>query len=202
MPTVPVVPETTGAVPFAVTPSAVTEATLIAAYAEWDGSNASGPFLPCVTIYAQDGTRMARAFPSTVIAVGNKSPVSYFASASGAVAPTFSAAGTLVYKLISAGSTNGTSVKASAGVVSGWFLSNQNPATRYVKLYNKAITPTVGTDVPVMTLALPGGASANVGLPSAVAFATGIGLGTTTGYADNDTGAVLAGDIIINLVYQ
>ena len=38
----PIVPASTASVPFAVVPSTVTEPTLIAAYAEWDGTGASG----------------------------------------------------------------------------------------------------------------------------------------------------------------
>jgi hypothetical protein len=39
-------------------------------------------------------------------------------------------------------------VKASAGQVYSLFVSNINAAVRYLKLYNKASAPTVGTDVP------------------------------------------------------
>lgn len=108
-------------------------------------------------------------------------------------------------KLISAATTNATSVKASAGQVCGWSISNVNAAARFVKLYNKASAPTVGTDVPVMTILVPGattGGQAVYQNDFCIAFATGIALATTTGVADADTGAVAASEIVVNLFYK
>lgn len=108
-------------------------------------------------------------------------------------------------KLISAATTNATSVKASAGQVYGWFISNTNASPRYMKLYNKASAPTVGTDVPVMVILIPGntaGAGAVVEFSMGIPFATGIALALTTGVADADTGAVAANEIVINLLFK
>ncbi len=105
-------------------------------------------------------------------------------------------------KTISAASTNATSVKASAGQVGGWYLSNVNAAARFLKLYNKASAPTVGTDTPVMTILIPAGAAANVEFTQGIAFATGIAFALTTGVADSDTGAVAASEIVVNLLYK
>ena len=110
--------------------------------------------------------------------------------------------GSSVTKLISAASTNATSVKASAGQLDGWYLFNANAATRYLKLYNKASAPTVGTDTPVMTIPIPAGAAANVCLDPGIDFTTGIALALTTGIADSDTGAVAANDIVVNLIWK
>jgi hypothetical protein len=105
-------------------------------------------------------------------------------------------------KLISAASTNATSVKGSAGQVFGWFIFNANASTRYVKLYNKATAPTVGTDTPTIVLPIPGGSAANVEFTNGIAFGTGIALALTTGMADSDTGAVAASDLVVNLFYK
>lgn len=112
------------------------------------------------------------------------------------------AGGLTISTLLSAATTNATSVKASAGQVFGWFLSNSNAAARYFKLYNKASAPTVGTDVPVMTIYLPAGAAANVEFSHGIAFATGIAFAITTGATTADTGAVAANEIIVNLLYK
>jgi hypothetical protein len=121
------------------------------------------------------------------------------------VVPTTSG-GLLISRVISAASTNATSAKASAGQVYGWYLSNVNAAVRYLKLYNKASAPTVGTDTPVMTIAIPGGstagAGANVEFTNGIAFGTGIAYALTTGAADSDTAAVAASEIIVNLLYK
>ena len=106
-----------------------------------------------------------------------------------------------VNKLLAAGTTNATSVKGSAGRVYGWHYTNLSNAARFVKLYNKATAPTVGTDVPVAVIAIPAGQVAKMYVAAGVSFASGIGLATTTGYADNDSAAVTAGDIVGALIY-
>lgn len=113
--------------------------------------------------------------------------------------------GSSVSRVISAASTNATSVKASAGQVYGWAAYNLNAAARYLKLYNKASSPTVGTDTPVMTILIPGntaGAGTNIEMPNGIAFGTGIAMAITTGIADADTGAVAANEIVVNLWYK
>lgn len=110
--------------------------------------------------------------------------------------------GLLISRTLSAATTNSTNVKGSVGQVYGWYLFNANAAVRYLKLYNKATAPTVGTDTPVMTIPIPAGAAANVEYANGIAFATGIGLALTTGVTDADTGAVALNEIIINLLYK
>lgn len=113
--------------------------------------------------------------------------------------------GLTISRTLSAASTNATSVKASAGQLYGWYITNINAAVRYVKLYDKASAPTVGTDTPVMTLAIPAaatGAGTNIEYSMGIPFATGIAMATTTGAADADTGAVAANEIIIHLFYK
>jgi len=95
----------------------------------------------------------------------------------------------------------GISIKASAGQVYGWYLYNAASSVRYVKFYNKATAPTVGTDTPVMTVPIPQLSAANVEYNVGIAFATGIGIGATTGVADNDTGAPGANEVIVDIFY-
>jgi hypothetical protein len=109
--------------------------------------------------------------------------------------------GLTIFRLLAAATTNASSVKGSAGQVYGWYLFNTSAATKYVKLYNKATAPTVGTDTPVMTLPLPAGSAANVYFEDGIAFATGIALAITGAVADADTTAVAANDVIVNLFY-
>ena len=102
----------------------------------------------------------------------------------------------------SANTTNATSAKASAGDV--FFISayNSNAAVRYLKLYNKASAPTVGTDTPVMTIALVPSTGFVLDLPSPLHFSTGIAYALTTGSADADSTAVGAADILgLNIGY-
>jgi hypothetical protein len=114
------------------------------------------------------------------------------------------AGGLTMHKAVSAASTNATSLKASAGQIYGIQVFNVNAAARYLKLYNKATAPTVGTDTPVKTIMIPGntaGAGAVIAWPPGIAFGTGIAYALTTGIADSDTGAVAASELVVNIDY-
>lgn len=122
------------------------------------------------------------------------------ASATQAVSGTVSATNTPITPTTtftnSAATTNATSIKASAGTVWSINVSNTNAALRYLKLYNKASAPTVGTDVPVLTIPIPATSTIKVdGGSNGIRFSTGIALATTTGATDADTGAVAANEI-------
>lgn len=108
-------------------------------------------------------------------------------------------------RTLSAASTNLKTIKASAGKVGGWYLSNTNAAARFVKLYNKASNPVLASDTPLMTLMIPGntaGAGANVAFPNGITFSAGIAMAITTGVGDTDTGAVAANEIVANIFYS
>lgn len=103
--------------------------------------------------------------------------------------------------LSAAASTNATVARASPGRAIGASGHNANAAARYLKLYDKATAPTVGTDTPVATIYLPATASFDIDLHGLM-FRTGIAYALTTGGADNDTGALTAGDILgLNLFH-
>lgn len=106
---------------------------------------------------------------------------------------------------ISAASTNATSVKASAGQLYAVQVFNTNAAARYLKLYNKASAPTVGTDTPVKVITIPGntaGGGVAVEFSKGVTFGTGLAFALTTGAPHTDTGAVAANEIVVNLDYK
>jgi len=116
--------------------------------------------------------------------------------------------GATPYKLISAASTNATSLKGSAGTIFGIQVYNSNASARFLKIYNKATAPTVGTDVPIKVIPIPGNSTANqwagTNIPisfQGLAFGTGIAFALTTGVADADTGAVAASEIVVNIDY-
>ncbi len=91
-------------------------------------------------------------------------------------------------------------IKGSHGQVYGWFLFNNASAVRYVKLYNKASTPT-SSDSPKMTIPLPAGGGANVNFTSGITFSNGIGIRATTGAGDGNTGTPAANEVIVNIIY-
>ena len=116
------------------------------------------------------------------------------------------AGGATPYKLVSAASTNATSVKGSAGQIYMITASNVNASARYLKLYNKASVPTVGTDTPVHTFIIPGntaGAGTNIPVPDCgIEFTTGIAFALTTEATDVGSTGVAANEIVVNLAYK
>lgn len=104
------------------------------------------------------------------------------------------------FHLVSAATTNATVVKASAGRIVSWRVSNTNAAWRYVKLHNSATTPTAGTGV-VETIAVPPNSTVTGTIVQGSGFSTGIGITTVTGASDSDNTAVGANDLIIDLFF-
>ena len=102
----------------------------------------------------------------------------------------------------SAATTNATSTKNTAGTLWSVAVSNINAAARYLKLYNKASAPTVGTDVPILTIPIPAGGVVQInGGSNGIRFATGIAWALTAGAADSDTAAVAASEHKVVISY-
>lgn len=111
-----------------------------------------------------------------------------------AAAATTTPANGTSYNAVSAASTNATSVKASAGNLFEITASNVTATATFVKLYNKASAPTVGTDVPVLTISVPANTTVAMQFGSqGKRFATGIALAVTAAAAATDTAAAVAG---------
>jgi hypothetical protein len=128
-------------------------------------------------------------------------------TSSNAISATSAASGvSTVSRIVSAAaSTNATSAKASAGRVYKITGYNAAAAVRYIKVYNKASAPTVGTDTPVITEALAPSSKFTIDVAADIGFyfSTGIAYALTTGSADADTGALTAADIVgLNVYYQ
>lgn len=107
--------------------------------------------------------------------------------------------GTNDFHLISAATTNATVIKASAGQVYGYEIYNNNAAARFVKLYNKATTPTVGTDTVLRTIGIAPNSRISFHNTVGIVFSAGISIGTATGIADNSSTAVGASDLSIEI---
>lgn len=116
-----------------------------------------------------------------------------------------SSGGWTSHKLVSAATTNATSLKASPGQIGYIFCSNVNAAQRYLKLYNKASAPSVGSDTPVHTLIIPGntaGAGHSLPVPAGIEFTTGIAYALTTEATDAGTTGVALSEIVVNIGYK
>ena len=109
------------------------------------------------------------------------------------------------YILNSLATTNGALILTGTSGLHAFYASNIGATTAYVKLYNKATAPTVGTDVPAMVIPVPSNATDGLGtatLPigtNGFRFALGLGIAVTGGVADSDTTAVAAGQVKVML---
>lgn len=103
--------------------------------------------------------------------------------------------------LSAAATTNATSVKASAGTLLRVTGHNAKASALFLKLYNKASAPTVGTDTPKKTLRLAPSADFNFELNDG--YDIGIAYAITGAAADADATALLAGDVVcLNVDYR
>jgi hypothetical protein len=150
----------------------------------------------------------------TTITTGNASPLQLDSSGKLLVNCTGCSAGSTVglvpqtsggltmSHVIAAASTNATSLKASAGQLYGASIYNNATYPVYLKFYNKASAPTVGTDTIVYEVAVQAGTEREVHTEEGLAFGTGIAWALTKGITDADATAVLISDAGIDLLYK
>jgi len=100
----------------------------------------------------------------------------------------------------SAASTNATAIKASPGDLYEISMTNYAAAAKFVKLYNKASAPTVGTDVPVLTISLAANSEKVYAFgDQGKRFPLGIALAITNLQPVADVTVVAAGDVVASL---
>lgn len=143
--------------------------------------------------------------PVPIIQVTGTQPVSGTVTATvtaGTVNPVVPAT---PYFLNSAATTNGALVITGTSNVSSFYATNEGASAAYIKLYNKATAPTVGTDVPEMIIPIPaavvgvpGVANPNIGFHG-FRFALGLGIAITANAVHTDTTAVAAGQVKVKL---
>ncbi|CAB4157841.1 hypothetical protein UFOVP679_48 [uncultured Caudovirales phage] len=109
------------------------------------------------------------------------------------------------FSLNSAATTNGSLIITGTSGLQAFYATNIGATAAFVKLYNKATAPTVGTDTPLMIIpvpaavaGVPGVASPPIGY-SGHRFPLGLGIAITGAVADNDTTAVAAGQVKVIL---
>ena len=109
------------------------------------------------------------------------------------------------YFVNSLATTNGALILTGTSGLQSFYATNIGASAAFVKLYNKATAPTVGTDVPEMIMYVP---AAVAGVPGVATlpigfngfrFALGLGIAITGLVADTDTTAVAAGQVKVKL---
>lgn len=105
------------------------------------------------------------------------------------------------YNVTTAATTNAAIVKATAGSLYEITVSNPTATPLFVKFYNKATAPTVGTDVPLFTLPCPATSLTDIQFPpTGKRFTTGIGICATANMIHTDTAVAVAG-VQVNASY-
>jgi hypothetical protein len=98
------------------------------------------------------------------------------------------------YSQVTTASTNAAVVKASAGTLYEVTVSNATATATFVKLYNKATAPTVGTDVPVLTIPAAAGATVALSLGAiGKRFPAGIAIACTAAVLSTNSANAVAG---------
>lgn len=84
----------------------------------------------------------------------------------------------------------------------GWVFTNLDATTIYLKLYDKATAPTVGTDTPKLTIPIATLGISVVEFVGGIDFTLGIGIGATTGVADNNAVGPGANEVVGQILYK
>lgn len=107
--------------------------------------------------------------------------------------------------LNSAATTNGALISTGTSGLSAFYATNIGSTVAFVKLYNKATAPTVGSDSPEMTIPIPPAVAGVAGVANismgfnAFRFPLGLGIAITGVYADADTTAVALNQVKVKI---
>mgnify|MGYP003669284721 CR=1 FL=1 len=117
------------------------------------------------------------------------------------VLPTISAP-PIPLKVISAVGVNATSVQAGASNINFILIVSKAATPRFVKFYDKATAPVVGTDVPKYTFPLAVGASPIQAPPQGFSFTDGFAYAIDLSVEDSgSTPFTVAGEVVMMLEY-
>jgi len=105
------------------------------------------------------------------------------------------------YFLSSAASTNATCLKNSPGTIYSLFIHNNSGSARYLRLYDKASAPVVGTDTPIAIIQVTPSVSKEMCLAHGITFRTGIAFALTNGGDLTNSTAVAADAIHLHIDY-
>lgn len=103
--------------------------------------------------------------------------------------------------VVSAATTNAQSIATGARRLHSLTIYNYSGANKYVRLYDKASAPTVGTDVPSRVFVTAANIGQTISLPVGDAFALGIALAITGATGPLDATATAANDVLVVLNY-
>ncbi len=143
---------------------------------------------------AQRGSYATEPIPAAQVTAAAQPVSGTLTSAGTTTATPATGTNTNIASLVTAATTNATIVKASAGTLFEVTFSNVTATAGFVKLYNKATAPTVGTDIPIATFPVAANATVTYEFGAlGKRFAAGISLAVTAAAPATDTAAFVAG---------
>ncbi len=107
-----------------------------------------------------------------------------------------------VFTLDAAAGTNDTLIITGARLVYGIDIFNASAATIYLRLYDKATAPIVGTDIPYRVYAIPTLQSMHLQWAYGDRYLLGLGLGLTAGAGYLDATVVAAHDAQVVVIHE
>lgn len=147
------------------------------------------------SVNANGQATMANSAPVAIASNQSTVPVGLQAIATGGWTPKW---------VLAANSDNATSLKGSAGTVHAVQVFGIGAAPAYLKFYNKATSPTCGSDTIVKQIMIPAASTAANGAGAVAivldtAFSTGIAYCVVTGITAADDTSVAASTFVINI---
>lgn len=106
-----------------------------------------------------------------------------------------------LFTLNSAATTNATGVKSGSAFLQNIQVNNAAAAARWLRIYNTASAPVVGTDTPVLVIHIPATSSKEIMLGD-VTLTNGLGFAITGAAPFLDATAVAAGDVQVAISYD
>jgi hypothetical protein len=91
---------------------------------------------------------------------------------------------------------------AVAVTLAGYSLTTTVASIRFVKFFDKAVAPTVGTDVPKRTIQVPASGHIQASFPRGIIFLLGLWVTVTTVALDSDATAPAANDVLVTVDFQ
>jgi hypothetical protein len=163
-------------------------------------------FRLAMTVGATGGTTTISAWASQTVTPKNYSSVAVTGTVqTNGPVPVATSGFSAYHTLISAESTNATSVKTSAGTIGTLTVTNSTASLKWIRLFNKASAPTVGTDTPVLNFQIPPNSMQHINTAFAgIRLNLGIAYAITGGAATEavtDSTAVGAGDIVLAMTF-
>lgn len=107
-----------------------------------------------------------------------------------------------IYRRVAAASTNLGVIKVGAGIVTGWKIYNNAQYPVFVKLFDKATNPALGTDTPAQLIGINAGETEVEPPGPGTQYNNGIAIAVTKQIDDLDTTAVAAKDCGFDIFYQ